>query len=394
MLPDKRVLFGVQGRRDLLIAAARVGFTHPLCSVVLPLHRTVVNLRGPAWNVDAAAAQQALATFDAFGTDWSEPPAADTMRAVVTGDDNYAHHIWNQLGALETLLSYGNALTVLATHQPIAPIAEIFADHPGLTVKPIAPEALPALDPRRVMPFPAGGKIVRRSVRDRIQAIAARRASEPVRNFIASARARGLALIWITVRVYGRTAINLFDALLALGEMLLREPHFGLVIDGYSRPNDLVGNSDYPHATLGPTVAHEQKLARTLIGELGRRAGAGVADRIFDGVGLDLLDSIHLAAQCRAYFAHHGTLQHKIGYFTTVPGMVHANPGILASDPAGAQLHVIEDPGAIEYINPALIADMVMAGGTRLGPNNAYRFKNLPALTTAFREFLARKGVP
>ncbi len=392
MLADKSVFFGVQGRPDMILAAARVGYTLPLCAVVLPLHRTVVTLHGPRWNIDTIAAQRAVALFEAARVDWGEAdPPAGLERAVVTGDANYAHHLWNQLGALEALLARCKTVTVLATHQPIAPLAEIFPDHPGLTVIPTPPETLPRLDPRRTLPFGAAGKTVMRSVRARILQVAERRACEGVRDFLS--RTQDKMLIWLTLRAQGRTASNLFDALLAVAESLLREDGFGIVVDGYSRPNDYATNRDYDRAGIENAIAREQALALLLVSELTRCVGPSVTSGIFVGVGCDLLDSVHLAAHCRAYFAHHGTIQHKIGYFTTVPGMAHANPGILAGDPAGGHRHVIQEPGIVEYIDSSLVEEIVAAGGNRMDPNNAYRFKNIPALVTTFRAFLARQGL-
>jgi hypothetical protein len=246
---------------------------------------------------------------------------------------------------------------------------------------------------RKTLPFGVAGRVVMRSVRERVQCVAALRASQPAQQFVAAVEAAGRKLIWLTVRAQGRTAVNLFDALLLIAEALLRDERFGIVLDGYSRPNDYAANHDYDRRTAEGAIAREQALAHALTAELANRLGAAIQQRIFVGIGCDLLDSIHLATQCCAYLAHHGTLQHKIGYFTTVPGLVHANPGILASDPAGAHRHVIQDAGAVEYIDAALVDDVVTPGSARLDPNNAYRFKNLPALVVAFRDFLARQSV-
>ena len=394
MLPDKSVFFAVRGRPDLLLAAARVGFTLALCAVVLPAQRVVITLKGTRWNIDTTAAERALALFRAAGLDLAErDPPDDLERAAVTGDANYAHHLWNQLGALEALLCRRETLTLLATHQPIASLSEIFADRPGLTVRTIRPDDLPALDPRRILPFGVGGKVVLRSVRERILRVAERHASGTVRDFIACAQESSFVPIWLTVRVQGRTAANLFDALLALVESLLRRDGFAIVLDGFSRPNDYGSNRDYNRIGVEGTVAREQAFVHALLGEVANRAGASAGARIFNGVGCDLLDSIHLAAHCRAYFAHHGTLQHKIGYFTKVPGMAHANPGILATDQASGHRHVIEDPGIVEYIDPALVEDVVPKGGSRQDPNNSYRFRNIPALVATFHDFLTRQGV-
>jgi methylmalonyl-CoA mutase cobalamin-binding subunit len=229
-----------------------------------------------------------------------------------------------------------------------------------------------------------------RSVRGRISQVAARRASAGARDFLE--RTEGRTRIWLTLRAQGRTAVNLFDALLAVAENLLREDGFAVVLDGYSRPTDYATNDVYPRATVEGAIARETAQAHALAGQLAKRLGHAAQDLAFVGVGCDLLDSVHLAAHCRAYFAHHGTVQHKIGYFTDVPGMVHANLGILAGDPAGGHRHVIEAPGIVEYLDASQVDDIVVAGGRRLDPNNAYRFRNIPAVVAIFRDFLARQA--
>jgi hypothetical protein len=304
---------------------------------------------------------------------------------------NYAHHVWNQLGALEAVLARCARVTVLATHQPIAPLTAIFDNHPGLAVTAVVPRDLPNLDPRRVLPFAAGGKVVSRTVRDRIRRVADQRASRGVREFLA--RTQSVPLIWLSVRLRDRTATNMLDALIAIGEALLREDNAGLVIDGFSRPNDYATNRGYDRAANERTIAQEQAFAHALVAQLAARLGASVAERIFMGIGCDLLDSIHLAAHCRAYFAHHGTLQHKIGYFTKVPGLVHSNPAILATDRAGTHLHVIEDPGVVEYIDTTLVADAPGPTGQPMQPFNNYRFTDIPRLVAVLRDFLARQEI-
>jgi hypothetical protein len=390
MLEDKTVFYGVQGRPDLLLAEARVGYGHPLSAVVLPRQRVVLTIRGHRWNADVAAAQRALALFAAAGVDPCAP-ADGLPRVLVTGDVNYAHHVWNQLGALAAVLEQGAPVRVLATHQPIAPIAEIFDDHPGLSVTPVALAALPRLDPGRVLPVAAGGLVVRSSVRARIGRVAERHASPAVLGFLARSRPR--ALIWLGIRQGNRTAVNLFDALAALALSLLREARFGLVLDGFSLPNDAADNPNYDRTLIDPAIGQEQMFAERLLAHLVVRLGAAVAERVFVGIGGGLLDSIHLAAQCRAYFAHHGTLQHRLGYFTTVPGQVHSNPAILAGKHAAAQRYAIEDPGAIDYIPAGLVADWPAPGAPPFDSNNTYRFVDIPALVSGFRAFLARHGI-
>ena len=384
MLEDKTTFFSVQGRPDLVLAASRVGFGQPLTSVLLPAQRVVVNIHGEHWNVGATQAARAVALLNAH-----PPGTASPLPLLVTGDVNYAHHLWNQLGGLDAVLAHERPTEVAVTHQPIAPLAEIFADRPWLRVRPLAAGKLPRLDPRRVLPFPAGGKVVVAAVRDRILRIAEQRRPDAAQCFLAETE--GLRRIWLTVRVDSRSALNLLDALTAICESLLTEGGFAVVLDGYSRPDDYAANEDYDKMLVERSIAHERAFADMLCRTLVARIGAPVLQRVHVGIGCNLLESVYLASHCHAYFAHHGTLQHKIGYFTRVPGMVHANPGILATDRAATHRHVMQEPGVIEYIDSSAV-DAVLAPGCQdtLDHANSYRFNDIPLLVSKVRAFIAR----
>ncbi len=387
MLADKTVCYGVQDRPDLMLAASRIGFGHPITSVLLPERRIAINVGGPHWTVDAAQAEQATALFASHALDFAAPPAASPPAPVlVTGDVNFAHHFWNQLGALEALLSRGQPVDAAVTHQPIAPLTDIFAGGPALRTRPITPRGLTQLDPWRVLPFPAGGTIVSATLRQRILQLAAQRPDDGSRAFVSGTR--GLRRVWLTIRLRNRTALNLLDALSAIAESLLTDGGFAIVLDGFSRPNDYAANAGYNKPLIERTIALKQAFCQALCQDIARRAGAAALDRVHVSIGADLQDSIRLASACHAYFAHHGTVQHKIGYFTKVPGMVHSNPAILAGDHAGTQRYAAEDPGVVQYIGRHLTSDAPLPGGRAAQPDNNYRFNDIPALVSLFRRFV------
>lgn len=388
VLEDNAEFFGVQGRPDLILAGSRVGFGQPLCAVVLPKLRAVVTVKGPRWNVDAAAATRAVALFEAAGIDWAAPPDATLAPAIVTGDRNYAHHAWNQLGALATVLRQQPNITVFATHQPLGPLAELFPEYPGLQVSTLPARALPGIDLHRFQPFAAGGKVVLAEVRARVVGLATQRACIATLQFCAEAAARGRKLIWITLRLRDKTPANLADAITGLAEALLQRG-FGIVLDGFARPDDFDSNSDYDNAECRRTIAREQAAMQGICAMLRERLGGGAMQHVLPQAGGKLLDSIFLLQHCVAYFAHHGTLQHRAGYFTRLPGLIHANRFILSTDRAATLHDVVPDHGPAEYIAPDLIDDIGPPGG----PENLYRFSNIPALVAAFADLLARNGI-
>jgi hypothetical protein len=258
-------------------------------------------------------------------------------------------------------------------------------------VRPFAADRLPALDPMQSLPFPAGGTGVVAAVRDRIGRLAERQASEPARRFVERMRGQRRRPVWLSLRLH-RTALNQQEALTELACALLANGACAIVFDGYSRPHDYAANPAYDKPRVERIIAGESALVGAVLGAIGRRLGPAALEAVLPANGWDLLDSVYLARQCAAYFANHGTLQHKIGYFTRVPGLVHANPAILASDRAAAVTHVIEDPGAVEYIDPSLVADAPAPGGAALHAENDYRFTDIPRLVATFLAFLERHG--
>lgn len=394
MLADKTVVFGVQGRPDLLLGASRVGFGHPLTAAILPRQRVVVQVCGTEWGISAAQAEQAVALFAARRAEcWADVLDGDgPAPLLVTGDANYAHHFWNQLGALAEVLHDGAAPDIAVTHQPIAPLREIFADRPGLRVRTMLPDALPMLDPLRVMPFPAGGLVVVAALRERVRLVAEHDAPAVSRHFLDRMRAQGRRPVWLSLRLT-RTARNQLAALRELACALLADGRYAIVLDGYSRPRDYAENPDYDRAQMDRGIAREELFVAALRSEIERRLGPSALDAMLVIVGADLLHAIHLAGHCAAYFANHGTLQHKIGYFTAVPGLVHANPATLAIDRAATHAHVIEDAGVVEYIDPSLVEDVPLQEGAAMSAENDYRFTDVARLVATFLAFLERDAM-
>lgn len=394
MLADKTAFFGVQGRPDLILASGRLGYGHPLTAVVLPRQRAVLRVMGDAFAVTGRQAARAVALFAAHGAEcWAETLTAPVpRRLLVTGEANYAHHMWNQLGAIDALRRDGIALDIAATHQPVALIADIFAGPTRPRVTPMRPEALEALDPTQVLPYPAGGRLVVSAVRDRIQALAVERAPAAARQFLAAMRAAGRRPVWLGLRSR-RIPLNQTEALAELASALLRDGRFAIVLDGYSRGQDFADNPAYDKTYAEMMIAEETAIAARVTAEIGRRCGAGAPAMVLSTVGWPLLHALFVAGQCAAYFANHGTLQHKLGYFTQVPGLVHGNPAILAMDRAATEVWAIHDPGLAEYVDPSLVEDAPGPDGRAMQTGNDYRFTDLPRLVAGFRAFLQRVGV-
>jgi hypothetical protein len=87
---------------------------------------------------------------------------------------------------------------------------------------------------------------------------------------------------------------------------------------------------------------------------------------IYNTVGCSLYESIIWANSIDLYLAHHGTIQHKVGWLANKPGVVHSNTKVLKSSH-----HYIENARekGIKpiYIHPRFVQDIQL---NISGPHN------------------------
>src|SRR5207248_665017 len=70
----------------------------------------------------------------------------------------------------------------------------------------------------------------------------------------------------------------------------------------------------------------DRKFIDTLIDEIRCEHGGKAGARLCSTSGLHLPEAISVAGACNLYLCHGGTLQHKIAWFHSVPGVVHTAP--------------------------------------------------------------------
>ncbi len=137
-------------------------------------------------------------------------------------------------------------------------------------------------------------------------------------------------VLWVSVRTRNRTASNQVALLATVCRRFLDAfPAAGVLIDGHSLPADLASNSgSYDGRAVMAVVEADRKIADEVVSAVGDEG------RFVQAVGLPISDTLVLAQHATVYFCHHGTVQHKVGWFTSTPGVVHCNPETLALHPA------------------------------------------------------------
>ncbi len=121
----------------------------------------------------------------------------------------------------------------------------------------------------------------------------------------------------MTLRLDARTWLGQKNGLINLIRALAQDyPSLAVILDGYSVPEGPLGRTATRH------VASEAAVAEEIVGELEPQV------RVKNLIGARLLEAIVWSEQADFYIAHHGTLQHKIGWLANRPGVVHAGKNL------------------------------------------------------------------
>jgi hypothetical protein len=298
--------------------------------------------------------------------------------ALLAGHQNFAHFIWNEMPALLELEAYEPALlSVFTSYEPILPLAELINWPAGVPVRHMAvPDGI---SEHAGVLFAAGSTLVTAATQARVirHAKAGRNVALPQHE---------VRRVWISLRRLYRCAVNeleVFNELIArLGQDARR---YEIILDGYSLPHDLLLPGRY-----------DVEWQREQSDLVGRGAAALINSNrsqnvaIIDLTGADLPTAIAWAATADAYICHHGTQQHKIGWLTSIPGLIHVNPHILASQPWGWTAEQAEGAAMPAYVPAALIEDCDSGNERQDNPFfRDYAFKDVGQTAKFMHDFLA-----
>lgn len=252
---------------------------------------------------------------------------------LIVGHENFAHHIWNELPALQVWLERTSddsiaKLSIIATAEPLGPLLEIF---PTLEMAMFRRSS----GAKTKMPLcvRVGSQLVTAKIRRTVLDYFKRRKHAPAILETLSILDTGWPRIWISVRQKSRTPDNQFEFLLAtLKSIISRYPDAMFVLDGFSFPVGFFEDerTQYLRDTFIERSQDASRFIDTLRDRIAAELGGDFASRICDVSGHDLADAVCVAGNCDYYVCHGGTLQHKIGWFYSTPGFIHAAPQGLA----------------------------------------------------------------
>jgi hypothetical protein len=386
ILRDRTVLFSFADEPDILVAAGDLGAGFPICAALIVSRGLFLRLGNFHWGF---AERHLPMISDAIRISGWSPGPATKRRQIVIGDANFAHHAWNELSCLEELIGekIPKDLDLVAVHEPLGAINRLFEELKDTEIIHTTDVLLESHNAPGALLFPSGGQIVTRSLIERIFNFSESRMapqSVVLRNQL---RASNGPVLWISVRTRNRTATNQREMLTALGRDFLRRiPNSRIVVDGFSFAANLDQQPSYVKANSEAVCKEDIAEAKLIAQDLQH---GWDEQRVFMAVGLGINDSIVLAAEADIYICHHGTVQHKLGWFNAVPGLVHCNRIVLATNPSNWVCSKSEIAIPPQYVPIELVTDVPLVGDEKsikviLNQQN-YTINNIPAMTIFFR---------
>ena len=337
----------------MALVAESSGLGFPIATIIDFAKKMVLSIGDETWGFRS----DHLSWLREIYRTWSAE-AAGGERIFVLGEQNFAHCALNQLPAVLLLKGCTSAAGArfVATHEPLGSIGALF-DRSDWRSERVPEYALEGLNRPGMLFVPCGAYRIRKALCDLLLQRSRETLGSEAREVMAKVPPHASCL-WMSVRTVNRTPSNQTDLLGHLGRCFLSTVADGhIIIDGLSLPVDLeIGSSAvspvYSERWFRDIVASDLAAAltvRELLGE-GNESSAGRG-------APNYRTPILLANLASFYFCHHGTVQHKIGWFHSTPGVVHANKGILEHSPGSWVAERSEVAIAPTYLPPGMVTD-------------------------------------
>jgi hypothetical protein len=173
----------------------------------------------------------------------------------------------------------------------------------------------------------AGGDYVASDLAARVYRVALKSCSPETLNKIRETRKRYSPLLWVGIRVGNRTWANQIDGLSKVINALHRKyPRLGVVFDGFSLPADRSSQSA-AHGEYSAIIDEENGIVNSVIQGLQQHSGGACG--IVNIIGSSIFDANVWAHFIDVYLSPYGTVQHKVGWLTNKPGIIHTNRKLL-----------------------------------------------------------------
>lgn len=300
--------------------------------------------------------------------------------ALVIGHQHFAHHLWNELTGIEKLIDNGLLDKIdrfYIINQPLGDLKLIFPEINGEKIEYVDPDQVAGrILENNFFTIRVGGYYIRERLTNRIISVANNALNQSKLDLINEVRNKHEILIWISLRAQKRTIINQTSFLIKLIRELSRyDSTIGIVLDGFSIPYKLCeqNKTKFINSVNKVYISKELEIADEIIRSIPEEI------KIYNLIGSSIFESILWANAIDCYFCHHGTIQHKVAWFSSKPGIIHSNRKVLNKKPKQSY-QVKQDSIKPLYINPDWVKNLdasdikeIMIGR---GDYQNYMFKN------------------
>ena len=276
----------------------------------------------------------------------------------------FAHYIWNVLSGIEWLINEGHLAHIdklVIAAEPIGRLESIFPEIKNVLIERAHfPSVIDAGLNGNWFLLRPGGICVSDNLIERVHRCAELNTPRRLRMEIARIKKDRWPIVCVTLRMGNRTWVSQVQGIIAIGLALAKDsPRAAMIIDGFSR---LHGPSS------PPSREHEQLIAGELAAVETIRQAIGHLLPIYTSIGQPIDHSFSYTRIIDCYLAHHGSLQHKVGWLSGTPGVVHSNSLVLSTpdlwEPA---LKVRPDAPRPIYLNASDVRDV--PGARRVSKN-------------------------
>ncbi|MGJ7531448.1 hypothetical protein [Variovorax sp. GB1P17] len=327
----------------------------PLCALILPAQRLFLKIVDDHWAVRHEHLERLAEQLRLHPIEAQPEPGIDLL----SGDSNFAHHAWNQLPSLQAIIKHCNlkgAVQIINTHEPLGPITQIFPELARLSMRHVPDVFLAQINVAPKLRLPVGSTFIPgRLVHRLLAAFNSRAQSEQEIALRLRVAAHSSTILWLSIRTRTRVPTNQAHVVAKIGrDYLSRNPDGLIILDGHSVPEDFIENITYDKPAQRKLVEECSAIAAEVAGMI--IAQTSRPESVLNAVGISIAQTILLAQQATVYFCHHGTVQHKVGWFSSAPGVVHCNKRTLQITDLG---RYIADQSAVAEIPIYLPHDLV-----------------------------------
>jgi len=381
-----RIFYHFREAVEYYVVSSRIRLGYPLAAIFVP--EANVLLRWEPGGRRGIQNTHLRTLIELVGKEPISLPSPAAIPVIVLGHRNFAHHLWNELSAIQSLVTrplHSMPFEMMVTREPLGAIDKIFPELAGRTITRLGAAAeLSGNDPAKLF-VNLGGYRISSGLRTRIASHAAASATADTNLLIKQLREHCSPVFWLSLRTQRPTFVNQADVLQSLAvELLDSFPSCGILLDGFSLPADWGATGSRNAGKYMAAAAATREDIEVAIQGILRERGGSPQRMIVNIGGIGILDSIALAQLADAYFCHVGTVQHKIAWTTNRPGIIHGGRDMLAGNPAEWHASRLEDGYTPVQINAELVEDLDPESRE---PN--YRAVDCPRLAEFVRDHFA-----